>query len=190
LDLRTPDTVLSSLSRAAGKRLDSSELSLLNRISNAIAHPGEPGASKPFGTAGNSGTGVVRDLNTEASSGLISRENPQEHSITHPPFAETAPFSPSLRDRQLTGKGTMAEGSTSIADAQQQAEGLAKLFKENGISANDLEKAPLEQWEGAAELGGLAKPTKEVISRTLFELRKAERASPFAEKLKAALSQP
>jgi hypothetical protein len=190
LDLRTPDTVLSSLSRAAGKRLDSSELSLLNRISKAIAHPGEPGASKPFGTAGNSGTGVVRDLNTEASSGLISRENPQEHSITHPPFAETAPFSPSLRDRQLTGKGTMAEGAGSAFDAQQQAEGLTKLFKENGISANDLEKAPLEQWEGAAELAGLAKPTKEVISRTLFELRKAERASPFAEKLKAALSQP
>jgi len=110
--------------------------------------------------------------------------------VPHPPFAENAPFSPSRAARQQTGAGTMAEGSTSIADAQQQAEGLAKLFKENGISANDLEKAPLDQWEGAAKLGGLAKPTKEVISRTLFELRKAERASPFAEKLKAALSQP
>jgi len=111
-------------------------------------------------------------------------------SLVESPARASASFSPSRAARQQTGAGTMAEGSTSIADAQQQAEGLTKLFKENGISANDLEKAPLEQWEGAAELAGLAKPTKEVISRTLFELRKAEKSSPFAEKLKAALSQP
>jgi len=125
----------------------------------------------------------------------VSRETGDVPQSTNPslvvsPARASAPFSPSLPDRQLTGKGTMAEGASSAFDAQQQAEGFAKLFKENGISASDLEKAPLEQWEGAAKMGGLAKPTKEVISRTLFELRRAERASPFAEKLKAALSQP